>query len=592
MPLKEDTVLLQDKVDVVNLKIKVDGKEISRQYQVQTLTILQGINKIPSASLMIIDGDASEQDFLISSSDEFLPGKKIGISLGYLQGEGASDTPFLFTGIIITNTHKVNNHCCELSIECKHETEKMTINKSNSHYKKNVTATEIARDLLEEKNHLSNYDIDEVALKHEQLMQANVSDWDFMISRIDLAGMICVINNDIVRIKVLKVETPPENESGEMLQLVHGRNILELSADKDSRLRNDEVKVVTWDFKEQKVSTSSNSQSVAGTNETQGKPVSNSYEIRSATTLSQEEGDQLAKTKKLKQELSVTKGKVKYIGRTDVHLLPGDFVELSGVGENFSGYHFVSAVQQDYSDGCWTTEATLGWNEQFFSEQTNPQHASSVMGQTSTLQGLQIGIVTSIEDADGQYRVRVKMPLHANNEEGFFARVATLDAGKDRGTFFRPEVDDEVILGFINEDPSSPVILGMLHSSAKPAPLEPEKNNAQKGYTSRSAIQLLFDDEKKSVTIKTPGGRVFEMNDESGTITLKDGDGNKLVMEQAGISIEAAQEVAIKAGTNLSLQATQISIKADASLEAKGSASAKLEGGGQTEIKGGIVKIN
>ena len=41
------------------------------------------------------------------------------------------------------------------------------------------------------------------------------------------------------------------------------------------------------------------------------------------------------------------------------------------------------------------------------------------------------------------------------DEQGVWARVATLDAGNDRGTFFRPEVDDEVVLGFFHDDPAA-----------------------------------------------------------------------------------------------------------------------------------------
>jgi phage gp45-like len=131
-----------------------------------------------------------------------------------------------------------------------------------------------------------------------------------------------------------------------------------------------------------------------------------------------------------------------------------------------------------------------------------------------------------------------------------------------------------------------------LHSSAKPAPLEPEEKNAQKGYTSRSKIKLLFDDEKKSVTIQTPGNRVVELNDGGGTITLQDDNGNKIVMNASGIRIEAAKEIKLKAGTTLSIEAAQVAVKAAGSFEAKAGSSAKLEGGALTEIKGGIVKIN
>lgn len=591
MALTDNTVLIEEKMDVVSLLIKVDGEEISREYHVTSLTILQEINKIPTANLVVIDGEASKQDFPISSTGQFVPGRKIEIELGYFRNGQSDNDKFLFTGIIITNTHKVNNHCCELNIECKDETIKMTVNKGNAHFKKKISATEIAEDLLN-KNNITLKNITPVTLKHEQLIQSNVSDWDFMIGRIDVAGMICVISSAGVKIEELKIPDFLDDNSSKMLNLVYGKNILEFSADKDSRIRNEEVKTLCWDFKEQKVRTVNNDDKAITENEETGKNVSKGFEIRSAAYFTEEEQAVMAKVKKIKQDLSGIKGKVKYIGRTDITVLPGDFIKISGVGKNFDGHHFVSAVQQEYTDGCWITEATLGWNEQFFSEQTNPQHSASPSGQTSSIQGLQIGVVTNILDNDGEFRVQVKLPMVDDKAEGLHARVATIDAGNKRGTFFRPEIDDEVIIGFINDDPANPVILGMLHSSAKPAPLEPQKPNNQKGFVTRSEIKLLFDDDKKSIVIQTPGNRIFEMNDNSGTITIKDGNGNKIVMGSSGINIEASKEVKIKAGTSLSLEAKKISIKSDTSLEAKGSASVKIEGGGATEIKGGVVKIN
>ena len=136
MPQTDDKVLMEDKMDLVSLLIKVDGKEISKEYHVTSVTIQHEINKIPTASLVIIDGEASTQDFPVSSGGEFVPGKKIEIELDYLNNEEADDKKFVFTGIIVTNTHKVNNNCCELNIECKDETIKMTINKGNHQFDK------------------------------------------------------------------------------------------------------------------------------------------------------------------------------------------------------------------------------------------------------------------------------------------------------------------------------------------------------------------------------------------------------------------------------------------------------------------------
>ena len=91
--------------------------------------------------------------------------------------------------------------------------------------------------------------------------------------------------------------------------------------------------------------------------------------------------------------------------------------------------------------------------------------------------------MTSNEDPDGEHRVRVKLPLVNNADDGVWARVASLDAGNDRGFFFRPEIGDEVVVGFFDDDPRRPVMLGMLHSSAKAAPLTRIRRQPREGLS-------------------------------------------------------------------------------------------------------------
>ena len=179
---------------------------------------------------------------------------------------------------------------------------------------------------------------------------------------------------------------------------------------------------------------------------------------------------------------------------------------------------------------------------------------------------------------------------------------------KNEEVFFRPEVDDEVIVGCINNDPTQVVILGMLNSSAKPAPLAASNDNHEKGYVSREKIKMIFNDDEKSYKLETPGGKKITLNDKDGVVQIEDENGNKIKMEQSSVSIESAQALKIKAGTDLTIEAVNITLSPSAnfSLGAGGGAElkvgsgsaamkapmVKVEGSGMTEIKGGLVKIN
>jgi uncharacterized protein involved in type VI secretion and phage assembly len=133
----------------------------------------------------------------------------------------------------------------------------------------------------------------------------------------------------------------------------------------------------------------------------------------------------------------------------------------------------------------------------------------------------------------------VKIPLLNDDEEGIWCRIALLDAGNERGSFFMPEINDEVVLGFINDDPRHGIILGMLHSQSMPAPVTASDDNNEKGFYTRSKMKLVFDDDKKSITIITPKKKSIVISDDDGSIILSDDLSNKITMDSDGITIEA-----------------------------------------------------
>ena len=188
-------------------------------------------------------------------------------------------------------------------------------------------------------------------------------------------------------------------------------------------------------------------------------------------------------------------------------------------------------------------------------------------GLLSGVNGLQVGKVTAIhDDPDGEDRVQVRLPVLDLDGDGIWARVSTLDAGENRGSFFRPEVDDEVIIGFINDDPRDAIILGMVHSSAKPSPVVAEESNPIKGFVTRSEMKLLFDDDAVTFTIETPNGNKILISDDEGSINIEDQNGNTIVMDSSGIAYESASDITFKASGNIKIEGTNVELKASASL--------------------------
>ena len=174
---------------------------------------------------------------------------------------------------------------------------------------------------------------------------------------------------------------------------------------------------------------------------------------------------------------------------------PGDVVTLAGVGKRFNGTVFVTGVRHEFDTAAgWKTHVQFGGVDDCPHDDSPPPAAGLVAGP----RGLQIGVVVSNEDPDHEHRVRVRLPMIDEEDDGVWMRVACLDAGADRGFFVRPEIGDEVVVGFLEDDPRRGVILGMLNSSAKAAPLQGSDDNHEKGVQDAVGdVKLYFNDDKK-----------------------------------------------------------------------------------------------
>jgi len=583
--------------DLVTQSILIEGEEIPTTHPIKSISVHYEVNKIPFARIVVQDGDPSREDFPISNEAYFIPGKEIEIQFGY-----RSDNVSVFKGIITAHSNKISSNSAELVIECKDKAVKLTVGKKNKHFEE-VTDSDIAEEIID--TYGLEKDIESTDTTHKEAIQFNTSDWDFIISRMDTIGRFCTIEDGKIIIK------KPDLTAESAIEVLYGATILDYQAEIDSRYQHDEVTSKSWNYSGQEVLEETGDE--PSLNESGNLRSSDLSEVIGLDNYLLSHGGKIdatflkdwANAKMLKSRLAKLKGHVKFQGFPEIK--PGNMISLHGVGDRFNGPVFVSATTHTYSNGNWTTEVKLGISEEWFAEVINPYHLSAQWGQFPSVQGLQIGKVTDLEDPDGENRVKVRMPIINPDEEGLWMRIATLDAGNARGTFFMPEVDDEVIVGFIYNDPNQPVILGMLHSSALVPPLTASNDNHEKGYVSRDGIKMIFNDDEKSYTLETPGGKKITLDDNDGLVQVEDENGNSINMSSDGVTIESASSLTLKAGTDISLEAVNILVSPSSqfSLSAGGSemtagsgsleiksAAVKVEGSGMTEIKGGMVQIN
>ena len=163
---------------------------------------------------------------------------------------------------------------------------------------------------------------------------------------------------------------------------------------------------------------------------------------------------------------------------------------------------------------------------------------------------------------ESHYRVKVKIPTVG--EESVWTRLSSFDAGlgKDdegRGAFFRPEEGDEVIVGFFNDDPRQPVILGSMYNPKNVIPLEITEENEQKGIITREGARIIFDDSEKSILIETPSAENKITLVDEDAISITDENDNKITLNADGVQIESGKDIIIKAADgNIELEGKEV----------------------------------
>nr|WP_290669042.1 phage baseplate assembly protein V [Ardenticatena sp.] len=181
--------------------------------------------------------------------------------------------------------------------------------------------------------------------------------------------------------------------------------------------------------------------------------------------------------------------------------------------------------------------------------ETDPRLASGLGGR---FYGIYPAEVVEIADPDGQGRVRVRLPWTEAGYEAW-ARLATLMGGNNRGTWFIPDVGDEVVVCFEAGDPSRPYVVGALWNGqdTPPEQMDDAGENNIKAIRSRNGVRIRIDDSngQESITIETPGGQKIVMQDGPGSIQMRDSNGNTITMDAGGITISASAKITLQAST-------------------------------------------
>ncbi|MEN9868284.1 MAG: hypothetical protein RL748_3874 [Pseudomonadota bacterium] len=535
-------------MNVVTPTIISGGSAMDKSFEIESIDIVKEVNRIPYATLVLLDGDAAQQKFAISDNSFFEPGKKVEIKLRYEAGTEKEMT--VFSGLIVKHGVQASARGWLLTIELKDAALRLSRSRHNMIYKQK-TDSAIISDLIS-KSGLKKGTLSATETSHAEIVQYGSTDWDFMQTRAEACGLLLMSDDGIVSLNKIEVKGKPKH----VFELGISE-IYEFEIEVDANHQFAEIESIAWDLKTQKLTKASKAKPF-----TLGQgdlPVSNVAKALGASlqTLSSpvptdpKALQAWADGNMAKSRMGLIRGFVSIPGLGDIKRL--DVMEIAGVGKRFNGKTLVTGVRHQVDHQGWRTDVQFGLAPERFSTRPDVSDAPAA-GLLPAIHGLQCGVVAAFkQDPENEFRVGVVLPALGEAAGPVWARLATPDAGKERGFFFRPEVGDEVVVGFFNDDPAQPVILGGMFGS-KNTPPPPfaslSDKNLNKGIVTKSGTTIRFvDDKKPAVSIETPGKNKIVLDDQGEMISLADQHGNIIKMSKAGIEITSIKDFKIDASS-------------------------------------------
>ncbi len=321
-------------------------------------------------------------------------------------------------------------------------------------------------------------------------------------------------------------------------------------------------------------------------------------------------GDAQALDRKLENERGRAMGSmVRCTGQSVVPAVGvGKALEISGM-ESLDGQYWVKGVRHIFDDSgkyhnifiC--TPMDIAYPERKHVEQELEVEEKPITAVTSSqtvrqvkereIRGLQVARVINLEDPEKLGRIKVSYPW-LDSEETAWVRIAVPHAGKDRGWYSLPEIDDEVLVGFENGDSDYPVVLGSLYNKDN-SPMDEaySADNNIKMFMTRSGNRIVMNDEDggEQIVISQKDGKNQIVLDLSGPSISISSEGD-ISVSGKNLNVEANEGINLKAGSDIKMEGVNIEIKASGNMKSEAGANNDISGSAQVNVKGGMINLN
>jgi Rhs element Vgr protein len=538
--------------------IKSGAARLDEKIELISLEVHRELNKIPEAKLTLLDGSVAKREFAVSNSEFFALGSPISIALG--DGNKGDDAAIIvFEGLVVRHAVETGGEGGSmLRVELKDAAFKLTRQRKSAVFPDQTDDQAIA-EIVRLAGGLTS-DVEVGKITHTELVQYYASDWDFIVSRADVQGLL-------VDVHCGKVSVKPMALGAIQRKLDYGLDdTTDLSLEIDGSQQWSEVSGVGWDLAKHALAEPElgkdpaivvgNLDASAIAEKLGGKQ----YTLFHPATHAVKELETWASARLLRSRLALLRGRAVVDG--DAALAPLQTVEILGVGARFNGKALISGITHKLDHDGWTTELQLGLPPEWFARQPDITEVSAG-GLLPAVRGLQIATVAGYEaDPLGEHRIKVLLPALDKDKGMVWARMARPDAGKDRGFVFWPEPEDEVVVGFLDGDPRQAIVLGALHGKPSLVPdYAPTDTNDIRVLLSRAGSMIGFNDKTKALVLSTPAGNTVQLSDDAKGILITDQHGNSITMNDKGITIESGSDFTIDAAGKVVIKGSAVDVQ-------------------------------
>jgi len=535
------------------------------------LDVHEEVGRHGRLTLLVQNWDADNRKVRHSDDGPFKPGAAIAVALGY-----HSELTTVFEGVIASlTTHFPHGGRPVLRVEGRAKSILLD-HPVRSRQLADVSDADVAAAIAADYS-LSTDAADGVTRPF--VVSDRISDWELLKRRAAELGWVTFVRGDTLVLR-------PPAASADAIELDYTRTIVELHLTQDLTRAIDGAVGVAWDLDSLEAAESEQAASAADV-DTGNRPAHDTAigdagwplrqaRVESPAIAAADSADASAVASQRAAALAHYFGSG--VAHGDPALRCDGWVSIAGVGNRMSGPHYVTAARHRLS----------------FQVGTPPPLTPLARAAD---RGLALGIVEALDDPESLNRVRVRLPWRADGGDGVWARLSNVDAGDGYGVVIVPSVGQEVLVGFVDGDPATPVVLGSLYNGAQQPPVvvDTDTNAVRTLVTPDGHKVRLEDGDNSAVTLETGKGHTVVLNDKDSEVVLTHKDsGNAIRLSADGIELTAAKgDITLKssAGT-VKLDATKLEAKASGPSKIESSATFDLKASGSLGLKGSLVTIN